>query len=1290
VPETPRDPVPADPGPSGLRSIPGYEALGLLGRGGFGEILAARRLADGRPVAVKVARVELGRAREQIRREGLALRGLGPPLVPELIEEGVLADDAPYLALERISAPSLAERLSAIGGPMEPDELREQAMALADALAALHARGWAHGDLKPGHVLLADGAVRLLDFGLAVRPADPGARPVVPAGAYAGTAPYMAPEQVRGGPVDARSDVYAAGAILFEMATGRPPFEGAPGEVRQAHLALRPPRPSDLAALPDPVEEVVLRCLAKDPVSRYADGAALRGALAAAFARPGPARPPSRRPGAPAVSRRLVGVLRFESGADLLSVKRASEAVGGRLAHVAAGRYAVVFEPGARDNAVRLAIDAAGAAIDAGLAPRALVDLAQATAVEGAAGARYVGLPDRPEDWPRPGDPAGTLLTARAGAVVPEAAVEPLPGREGVLRLVPAGLAGGPARGPLLGREGVLAEILAGADAALTGPAPTVFAVTGEAGIGKTHLAGELAVRLRRHSASPEVVEVRGREVVAGEDDTLRALLAWSLGVPAAARPADGGRTLLATSLPAGLETDAWAPVALALGWLPADAAPLRTWRAAPAALRAAAVRAAGEALRARARTRPLCVLVDDAHLADSAALDALEYAALAEAGVPIFVCALGRPALARARPGLGERAARGRTVEMEPLGDADAAELCRRLLLPAENVPGRAVERLVARARGLPILLVELVRGLRAQGLVRQRGHDGGWYVATDELDRVPDMPLVDWLAQREMAALPEPLSAQVRLVALLGDELRREEIAGVVAELDREGAGGTIALDPEVATRRLLELRVLAERSGRIGFRHPLQREAVARSAAEPERRAVHRAAFRYYLLAAAIPERERLPRLAFHAEESGLRAEAASLWLRIAEDLRARHAYLEAETLHTRALDQLAADDSRGRFVALRGRGLVRYRLGRYEDAIADLVAAQGRARALRDPAGEVECLLDEATALDWMNDYARSAERVEAAVELAGPHPAPLAAARIALARGRTLLRAARWPEAAAALEAAAARAETLGDEGYETLVVGLLLLGFLLPHLGRAEEAERVLSRSLSLASARGDALHVAAALNNRRNLWVARGALDRAVDDLAGFLRIGRDLGMVGIEYLGRFNLGELLYQAADLEAAEGHVLRAVEIERRHPEVAARPLARLLWSRLLAHRGDLEGARRLIGEVREVEEEARRDARGGALLGPSDRILARMVELASRDGGEAEWRELCARAREESVEQEPIEVHEMWGLAALRAGRRAEAEAALREALRLAGEIPNVMGGRLGSALARL
>jgi tetratricopeptide (TPR) repeat protein len=366
-------------------------------------------------------------------------------------------------------------------------------------------------------------------------------------------------------------------------------------------------------------------------------------------------------------------------------------------------------------------------------------------------------------------------------------------------------------------------------------------------------------------------------------------------------------------------------------------------------------------------------------------------------------------------------------------------------------------------------------------------------------------------------------------------------------------------------------------------------------------------------------------------------------------------------------------------------------VRYRLGRYEDAITDLVAAGARARSLGDAAAQVDCLLDEATALDWMNDFPRSLERLEAAEALAGSAPDALAVARLELARGRSHVRSARMREGDALLASAAARAEALGDDGYETLVAALLMRGAALPQLGRIEEAEQALDRALALANARGDAHHVASAHNNRRNVWVAKGNVERAVEDLGDFLKIGRDLGMVGIEYVGEFNLGELLYQAADLAAARAHVTRAVEIERRHPEVAARPLARLLAARLAAWEGDLAAARARLEEVRTFEAEARAAGREGTLLGPSDRILAEMVELAvaGPSASPEAWAALRARSRAESVEQEPIEVHEQHGLAALRAGRLAEAREALAAAQALAAAIPNVMAARLRNALAR-
>jgi tetratricopeptide (TPR) repeat protein len=186
------------------------------------------------------------------------------------------------------------------------------------------------------------------------------------------------------------------------------------------------------------------------------------------------------------------------------------------------------------------------------------------------------------------------------------------------------------------------------------------------------------------------------------------------------------------------------------------------------------------------------------------------------------------------------------------------------------------------------------------------------------------------------------------------------------------------------------------------------------------------------------------------------------------------------------------------------------------------------------------------------------------------------------------------------------------------------------------------------------------------------------------------FLRIGRDLGMVGTEYVARFNLGELYYQLDQVDEATAHVARAVEIERRHPEVAARPVARLLMARIFAFRGDLDAARSWLAEVREVEAAAGAEGKASVQLPPSDRILAEMVELSVNGAPGEQWANVFARSRTDSLEQEPIEVQEARGMAALRAGRPREAEAAFREALALADRTPNIMRGRVEAALSAL
>jgi tetratricopeptide (TPR) repeat protein len=1265
-------------------------------------VLAARREADGLKVALKVARGDVPVAVAQLAREAEALCAAGPPAVPALLGEGRLHDGSPYLVLERVEARTLADRLAEVPGPLPLAEAVARALALLDALAALHAAGFAHCDLKPENVFVEDAPprARLFDLGLA----EPISRDGAGAGTFAGTAEYMAPEQVEGrvGP-DGRADLYAAGVVLFEMLAGRPPFFGPEGEVRQAQLDRRPPRPSELAPVPPAVEEVVLRCLAKDREARYPSAKALRAALAAALEAAGPGPSGDRRAAAPAAApaaqRRTVGLAFLESGTDAVSVQAAASPSGGVVAHADAGRYCVVFDATGSDNPVRLALRGAAGLAARGICHRVLVDLLPVTVHPRPRGPpRYLAAAlGQAERYPRPADPEGILVAARAAALVPDERLALVPGREEVLRLLPPEAPEEPTivrhgTGPLVGRDGVLAALAEAAGAAFAARQPALASALGESGLGKTHLAAVLAQRLRALPAAPEVLELRAREPGSGEEGrALRALLRWSLGLAkdaSALPPVDGGRAFAAATLPADVVGETWPALAFALGWLPPEAPELSRLAAAPGALRSLTVRAAGESLRRRARSRPACVVLDDAHFADGVLLDAVEYAALAEAEVPLFACALARPAFAAARPSWGERAAHRTALSIPPLEPAAAAELCRLLLLPADRVPTRAVELLVERAQGVPSLLIELVRGLKRDGLLRYRARGEAWYLATDELERIPDMPLVEWLAGRELGALPPDLASHARLAALVGDGFGAAEVAGVLAELERGGDAATFPLDAQAGTRRLISAGVLvAHRGGRIGFRSPMLRDAFARTVPAALRARIHDAAFRYYRDATDLPGERRLPMLAAHASRSGRPEAAAEAWLRLADGQRRRHAYVEAEGLYSRTLEELPGRDRAGRLAALRGRGLMRYRIGRCEEAVADLAAAGQAATELGDAAARLECLLDEGTALDWMSDYARSALRVAEAETLSPASPSPPLAARLALAAGRTLFRAGRWPEAARALERAAGAAEALGDEGYEVRLVALLMQAVVLPNLGRPADADAVLERAEALCRERGDQLHLAAVFNNRRNVRVAHRDLPGAIDDLERTIRIGRDLGMAGIEYFGVFNIAELRYQAGEFELAQAHVRRAREIEARHPETAPFPNALLLEARLLSRLGQLAEARARLEEVKVAVERGRALGFHGCELGPSEEVLASMVDLATRGAGPEEWESLLARSRRFSVEQEPIEVAEMHGLAALRAGRVEEAHAALAGALQLARTIPNLMEGRLRGAL---
>ncbi len=303
-------------------TISHYKVLEEIGRGGMGVVYRALDTSLGREVALKVLKLAAGRDPEQERRlkqEARAAASLAHPAV-SVVYEIDEAEGATFIAMELVRGRPLAALLA--GAPLEPARALDLAIEVAEGLAEAHSRGVVHRDLKPKNVMLTEsGHAKIIDFGLAklVRPrppfesgADTPAWGDTDPGRILGTAAYMSPEQVRGAEVDARSDLFAFGALLYEMLSGEPAFRRETG-VETLHAVLKEPAPrlreQGLEA-PGPVLQRVLdRCLAKAPGDRYASAADLLSdlrearrrieAAADSGERPAPAARPAPSPAGP-------------------------------------------------------------------------------------------------------------------------------------------------------------------------------------------------------------------------------------------------------------------------------------------------------------------------------------------------------------------------------------------------------------------------------------------------------------------------------------------------------------------------------------------------------------------------------------------------------------------------------------------------------------------------------------------------------------------------------------------------------------------------------------------------------------------------------------------------------------------------------------------------------------------------------------------------------------------------------------------------------------------------------
>ncbi|MCC7541353.1 MAG: protein kinase, partial [Deltaproteobacteria bacterium] len=846
-----------------------YAILGALGGGGMGVVFRARA-PDGRLAALKVMhdRLSSQQAIDRFLREQ-QIR-IEHPNVVRTLDAGI--DDAgrPYLALELLEGEPLDARLRRrMPSPSEAARLVAQA---ARGLAAVHAQAIVHRDVKPSNLFVcADGTLKLLDFGVALMSLRE--TRLTNLGAIVGTPAYLSPEQASGKPVDARSDVWSLGAVLYEALAGRPPFERETALATVVAVLMEPVPSLDAPGrrLPPELTSIVARCLEKDASRRFASASELADALDALDLRSQEAVAPTERPPAPESllegEQRVVAVLYAEGVRDRAQLEGAIRKHGGRALELAGGRMLGVFggegwEGDETRRAAFAAVEARQAAIAVGVAA-------------GSAARRGQGIGGAVLEAAREGAEShvdGVWVAANlVRSLQPDVVLRQLaPDRWEIVGRSDSGrtTVAEPST-PIVGRDGELTQLRMLADGVARERRARVVRISGPAGIGKTRLQTEIVRHVSASRRFPSMLFGRAEPL---ERDRALSLIAGMLTRRAEDLALGARKPGLQADLP--LETRRQAVLRLA-----EEAAPSKT-RAAElavflgeilgvpmpetAASRAAAADprlmadrmrlAAQDYLDGRCSSGPVALFLDDVQWADGASLEVLRGALDLLVDAPLLVVATQRTESTEAPP-LPFPSSLVVEIRLEGLGRDDVATLA--VVSAAHEVSERLVDMLVERTTGNPFFVEQIVLELRDSGKLRT---DPG------------SLPLpfnVEAAIQTRLDHLPMPEKEATKIASVIG----RPFVEGEIESLLGDVAG---ALLRELRRRDVLVRLRTPEGEPRYAFRSDLVREVAYRMLGPEARGALHRK------LASVLSRRTLAEpeEVALHLEQGGQPAEAAEL--------------------------------------------------------------------------------------------------------------------------------------------------------------------------------------------------------------------------------------------------------------------------------------------------------------------------------------------------------------------------------------------------------------------------